>query len=142
MTADSPDRFPVSIKAVLFTEAGEVVLLKNDRGEWELPGGRLDAGETPELCIAREIAEELGITATVGAILDSYVFEVIPGRHVFIVTYACHIDRAVGGFAPVVSHEHVAWTLCRPDALPDTLPSGYRASVLRAVTVARPAATP
>ena len=32
--------FPVSIKGVL-VEAGRVVLLENERDEWELPGGRL-----------------------------------------------------------------------------------------------------
>lgn len=126
MTAESANRFPVSIKAVLFTAAGEVVLLKNDRDEWELPGGRLDPGETPEQCLAREIAEELGIAACVEAILDSYVFEVIPGRHVFIVTYACTV---VGDFSPKVSHEHLQWAVFRTAALPDNLPVGYRRSI-------------
>jgi 8-oxo-dGTP pyrophosphatase MutT (NUDIX family) len=39
--------FPVSIKGV-FVEAGGIVLLENDRDEWELPGGRLEPGEAPE----------------------------------------------------------------------------------------------
>ncbi|MBL8517496.1 MAG: NUDIX hydrolase [Betaproteobacteria bacterium] len=130
LTTDHPNRFPVSIKAVLFTEAGEVVLLKNDRGEWELPGGRLEAGETPPQCLLREIDEELGVAAEVGALLDAYVFEVIPGRHVFIVTYAC---QTVGAFRPVLSDEHLVWTLCRPDALPENLPAGYRESIIRAM---------
>ena len=47
--------FPVSIKGV-FVEAGRVVLLENDRDEWELPGGRLEPGEAPETCLAREFA--------------------------------------------------------------------------------------
>ena len=51
--------FPVSIKGVL-VEAGRVVLLENDRDEWELPGGRLEPGEAPETCLAREFAEEWG----------------------------------------------------------------------------------
>jgi 8-oxo-dGTP pyrophosphatase MutT (NUDIX family) len=38
--------FPVSIKGVL-VEAGRVVLLENERDEWELPGGRLEPGEPP-----------------------------------------------------------------------------------------------
>ena len=39
----------------------------------------------------REFAEELSIKVAMGAPIDSYLFEVIPGRHVFIVTYGCSL---------------------------------------------------
>lgn len=32
-----------------------IILLKNERNEWELPGGRLELEETPEECVIREI---------------------------------------------------------------------------------------
>jgi 8-oxo-dGTP pyrophosphatase MutT (NUDIX family) len=48
--------FPVSVKGVLLGEEG-VVLLENERREWELPGGRLEVGESPEECVVREIRE-------------------------------------------------------------------------------------
>lgn len=122
--------FPVSIKAVLFTTTGDVILLQNDRQEWELPGGRLEPGESPERCLVREIDEELGLAAEVGAILDSYLFEVVPNKHVFIVTYRC---KCAGSAEPRVSPEHVAWAAFKVDALPVALPEGYRISIAKAL---------
>jgi mutator protein MutT len=78
--------FPVSIKGVLY-EGAKVVLLENERNEWELPGGRLEPGETPEACLAREVGEELGIIVEVGPLLDCWIYEVLPQKEVVIVTY-------------------------------------------------------
>lgn len=118
--------YPVSVKGVLAAPSGAIVLLKNERGEWELPGGRIELGESAPACLAREIDEELGLQVTVGAPLDSYLFEVIPGKHVFIVTYACTLS---GPYIPVISDEHTHVALFAPGALPDRLPQGYRDSI-------------
>jgi len=60
-------RFPVSVKGVLFEE-DQVVLLLNERDEWELPGGRLERGEDPVVCLEREFAEELGVEVRPGGV--------------------------------------------------------------------------
>ncbi|WP_316682259.1 NUDIX hydrolase [Ralstonia flaminis] len=118
--------YPVSVKGVLRAPTGEVVLLLNEREEWELPGGRIELGESSTECLAREIAEELNLAVQVGAPIDTYLFEVVPGKRVFIATYDCML---VGPFAPVVSHEHKRLGLFAPDTLPMHLPDGYRASI-------------
>ncbi|MBA3794538.1 MAG: NUDIX domain-containing protein, partial [Rubrobacter sp.] len=69
--------FPVSVKGVLL-DRGRAVLLRNERGEWELPGGRLEAGETPQECVVREVLEESNLKVRVGPLLDAWVFEVVP----------------------------------------------------------------
>ena len=118
--------FSVSIKGVFANSQGEVVLLLNERDEWELPGGRIEAGESPPSCLRREIMEELGVRVQVGPLIDSYLFEVIPGKHVFIVTYACTLQ---GAFDARISDEHRSLGCFPLAALPERLPEGYRRSI-------------
>lgn len=135
MTVNPPSdnnayRFPVSIKGVVFLD-GKVALLKNDRGEWELPGGKLEPDEQPEECVAREIAEELAIEVDVGPLLDSWVYRIAPGVNVLIVTYAC---VAKEGARARCSSEHKELGLFGPQAVPGlTMPAGYKSSISKAV---------
>lgn len=81
-------RFPVSIKGVVI-RGTQVVLLRNERDEWELPGGKLEPDESPEQCVVRELREELGLDVTVAALLDTWVYAITPEVRVLIVTYGC-----------------------------------------------------
>ena len=122
--------YPVSVKAVLLNRDGKVVLLLNEREEWELPGGQIQAGESSVECLVREIREELDVNIQVGQLIDAYLFEVIPKRHVFVVTHSCSV---VGTFAPRLSHEHKRIGLFLPEGLPMNLPNGYRSSISSAL---------
>ena len=57
--------FPVSVKGVAVQDE-RVLLLENERAEWELPGGKLELGEDPLACVVREISEEAGWQVTAG----------------------------------------------------------------------------
>jgi len=81
--------WPVSVKGVIFDTSNKVLLLKNPRNEWELPGGRLELNESPRECLAREIIEECKIVAIPGKALSPHVFEVIPGKYVLLVPFLC-----------------------------------------------------
>lgn len=95
--------YPISVKGVLIHQ-DRVLLLLNERGEWDLPGGRPDPGEDHRAALKREVQEEAGLTVEVGEALSDYLFEVLPGRFVRILSFVC---RLTGGDDVVISHEHL-----------------------------------
>jgi 8-oxo-dGTP pyrophosphatase MutT (NUDIX family) len=58
--------------------------LRTHSGQWALPGGRLDAGETAERAALRELDEEVGLTLDAGAILG--LLDDYPTRSGFVIT--------------------------------------------------------
>jgi len=123
----APRTYSISIKGVVVRD-GRVLLLRNEREEWELPGGRIELNETPEECVAREIAEETQWTVTTGPILDTWMYYINAAeKHVFIVTYGCY---PLGTVEPVLSHEHKEISLFREDDVAGlAMPEGYKRSI-------------
>jgi 8-oxo-dGTP pyrophosphatase MutT (NUDIX family) len=125
-TDNDASRFPVSVKGVVIRD-GKVILVRNDRDEWELPGGKLELSESPSECLAREIAEELRLTVEPRTLVDSWVYSIVPGVDVVILTYGCSeasLDEAV------LSDEHseLKWfALDDVDGL--RMPEGYKKSI-------------
>ena len=119
-------RFPVSVKGVII-RASKGILLRNERDEWELPGGKLERSESPERCLAREIAEELRLEVVPESILNPWIYTIVPGVNVLILTYGC-VESSRD--EPVLSDEHkeLRWfPLAEIDSL--RMPDGYKASI-------------
>ncbi len=81
-------RFPVSIKGIFFID-NKVVLLKNERGEWDLPGGKLMRNETFIDCLKREVKEELSIHIEVNELIDTLNINVANKIDVIVLVYSC-----------------------------------------------------
>ena len=73
-------RRPAAVAAVLLAdEAGRACFvltrrattLRDHKGQWALPGGRIDAGESPEAAVRREIEEEIGLALDGEAVLGT-----------------------------------------------------------------------
>jgi len=125
---------PLSIKGVVL-HRGRVLLLANERGEWDLPGGRPDPGEDHRDALRREVREETGLAVEVADLIDQHLFEVLPRRFVRILAYACTVD---GDGDVTLSHEHhVARWLPVAD-LGDGVTAGRRlpAGYLKAIRLA------
>lgn len=59
------------VTAGILTDGESLLICQRRAGsrfgmKWEFPGGKVEDGETPEVCLRRELAEELGIQAEVG----------------------------------------------------------------------------
>jgi 8-oxo-dGTP pyrophosphatase MutT (NUDIX family) len=128
-------QLPISLKAVILWR-GCVPLLKNERDEWELPGGKLEVDEDPASALEREIGEELGWDATVARPYHAWVYKIRPDRHVFVLTY---LAEYAGDKPPVYSHEHKALTLVPVDEVRSlNMPDPYKDAIEQAVKLSRP----
>ena len=74
-TRQYPDRPIVGVGAVIVDE-GKVVLVKRKyeplKGQWSLPGGMVEIGETLETALAREMLEETGLRVDVGPVIEVF----------------------------------------------------------------------
>ena len=85
---------------------------------WEIPGGKLELGETPEACIVREIREELATEIKAEKILGIVDYD-YPKFHL---TMHCILCTIVSGELKLLEHEAARWltkeTLYSVDWLP------------------------
>lgn len=99
-----PPRPIAGVGAVIFDGAGRLVLVRRggepSSGEWSLPGGALEIGETLAEGVAREVIEETGLIVDVGPVVDAFDRIVRDGDgrveyHYVVVDFLCRVRGGV-----------------------------------------------
>lgn len=109
MTGSAPKKH-VHVACALIERDGLVLAARRSASmslplKWEFPGGKLEAGETPEECLRRELVEEMGVAVTVGSALPQYTHS----YDTFTVTlypFVCSMER---GSITLHEHDAVVW---------------------------------
>ncbi|MBU1037620.1 MAG: 8-oxo-dGTP diphosphatase MutT [Candidatus Omnitrophica bacterium] len=98
------------VTAAVIEKDGKILIAKRrigDRhgGRWEFPGGKIDAGETPEECLKRELKEELGIEAEIGELICSSTF-----KYMFVpLELLVYKVRHISGKFRALDHDELKW---------------------------------
>ena len=75
------------------------------KGGWEFPGGKIEAGETPQEALKREIMEELDTKVKIGNLIDTIEYD-YPNFHLLMDCFWCEI---VSGELKLKEHENAKW---------------------------------
>ena len=106
--------------AALIDRDGRVLLAQRPAGKsmaglWEFPGGKVEADETPESCLIRELHEELGIGTWKSCLAPlTFASHAYPDFHLLMPLFAC---RKWDGIVQAREGQQLAWV--RPEHLRD-----------------------
>lgn len=99
----------INVVAAVIMKEGKVFATQRGYGEfkdgWEFPGGKVEAGESQEEALRREIREELEVEVNVGDLIDTIEYD-YPAFHLSMKCYACTI---AGGSPHLLEHEAARW---------------------------------
>lgn len=83
--------YPILVVCALIVRDGNILLEKCATGKWDLPGGKVECGETPYNALIREIKEELAIEIEPYSLLETLWPSNWNGSHWVLAVYRANI---------------------------------------------------
>lgn len=107
----------LEVTAAVIEKDGKILIAKRPKhkaypGKWEFPGGKVEAGETPENCLKREIKEELGTDSLIQRPFLTWDYQYPDGKKYRFHSFIC---QPLGDNLQMLVHEELAWVF--PDDL-------------------------
>ena len=101
----------IPVTCALIVENGKLLCAQRSESmalplKWELPGGKVEANESEEDCLRREIQEELGLVVQIGGSLDSNLHTIQPDKQIRLIPFLCKI---IGGTLKPTEHKAILW---------------------------------
>ena len=97
------------VAAIIHDDQDRIFATQRGYGEykdwWEFPGGKMEAGETPEEALKREIWEELETRIVVERLVETVEWD-YPQFHLTMHCYLCHVES---GHLELKEHEAAKW---------------------------------
>jgi len=97
------------VAAIIHDSDGRIFATQRGYGDykdwWEFPGGKMEAGETPEEALKREIWEELETRIVVERLVETVEWD-YPAFHLTMHCYLCHVES---GHLELKEHEAAKW---------------------------------
>jgi ADP-ribose pyrophosphatase YjhB (NUDIX family) len=109
-------QFRIGVFALIFEEGHVLLSLRRDIDWWNLPGGGMEAGETVDEAVCREVREETGLDVEVDHLVGVYSK---PQKQEVVLTFRC---RRIGGMLTATEEVRES-RYFTPEAMPvNTLP--------------------
>jgi len=100
----------INVTAAIIERNSKILIAKRSStgslpNKWEFPGGKIEIGESPEECLARELWEEFNIEVTVGEFFAESIYHY---DHAFVrlIAYSVQLEQNI---SKMNAHDEIQW---------------------------------
>lgn len=120
-------QYYVAVKGIVRRADGKILVLKRSQLDdhkpnvWETPGGGMDAEESPQNALMREISEETGLVVTVANPFNVFTFKKDTGEFKIGITFIC--EHLSGEVKLSAEHSEYKWIEAEEFSQMESIPS-------------------